>query len=829
MERYRVSGMSCAACAARVEKAVSKVDGTSECSVSLLTNSMTVKGTAKPEEIIAAVENAGYGAELLTANSGKTDKANAAGSQADILEDKETPVLKRRLLWSLFFLALLMYVSMGHSMLGWPLPEFFDGNCAAIGLIQLLLAVAVMIINQKFFTSGTKGILNGAPNMDTLVALGSGASFVYSTAVLFQITSLTQAGNQKAAMEAMHGLYFEGAAMILALINVGKLLESISKGKTTAQLKNLMNLAPKTAILIINGEEKTVPAEQLVPGDIFAVRPGGHIPADGVIIDGITSVDESMLTGESMPVGKKTGDRVSAATINIDGHIRCRTTRTGRDTALAQIIQLVLDATASKAPIAKAADRISGIFVPAVIIIAAITIICWLVAGQDIGFALGRGISVLVISCPCALGLATPVAIMAASGIGAKNGILFKNAAAIEQAARVKTVALDKTGTITSGRPECTDIVPFGMSEEELLQIATGIEAKSEHPLAKAITEYGGKRQIRPSRADNFHSTAGMGAAAEIDGKHCVCGNADLVRKHAEIPSEIQEKADRLSADGKTTVFFAADNKIIGIIAAADTIKPDSAEAIAEMRQLGIRTVMITGDNAAAAKSIASQAGIDDVISGILPDGKAAAIRNLQKDGKTAMIGDGINDAPALAAADIGIAIGAGTDIAIDAADIVLVNSSLKDAAAAIRLGRAALRTIHENLFWAFFYNAALIPVAAGAYYKAFGLALNPMMAAAAMSLSSICVVLNALRLNLKKFDKKSIIKENKMEKKFKVEGMMCHHCEMHVRKALEAIDGIMEATPDHKAGIVSIRMSKEVPTEQIKQAITDAGYDFKG
>lgn len=855
MERYRITGMSCAACAARVEKAARSVKGVKDCSVSLLTNSMSAEGDFSQESLIKAISQAGYGAEKLGepqerhSKKGKKQNSLSLREQEELLNDKETPVLRQRLAWSLLFLAILMYISMGHMMFGWPLPSFMADNHISMGLAQMLLAIAVMTINQKFFISGTKAIMMLSPNMDSLVALGAGASFAYSTAMMFIMSSAQVAGNAEAVQKAMDNLYFEGAAMITVLITLGKMLESISKGKTTSAIRNLIRLAPKTANIIVDGQEKTVPVEDVNEGDIFAVRPGEIIPADGIIIEGMSSADESMLTGESMPVSKYPGSNVIAATINQSGFIKCRATHVGEDTALSQIIQLVSDAAATKAPIAKAADRISGIFVPAVIAIAAITVLSWLAAGHDFGFALSRGIAVLVISCPCALGLATPTAIMTGSGIGARNGILFKTSAILETAGKIKFIALDKTGTITKGKPEITDLIHNQSAEnarEELLSVAMALEAKSEHPLAKAVMDYCGKMGIKALDADNFKAIAGSGLYAESDERKIYGGSIRFVQEHAEIPAEMIAKAEKLAGQGKTPIAYAVENRFLGLMAAADTVKADSAQAIKDLRDMGIKTIMLTGDNERTAQAIGMQAGVDEIISEAMPSAKEDIVEGLRKKGLTAMAGDGINDAPALAKADIGIALCTGTDIAMDAADIVLMNSSLKDICAAIRLSRMVLRNIHENLFWAFFYNIILIPVAAGIYYKAFGWALNPIMAAAAMSLSSVCVVMNALRLNLKdihKTEKKGTVsyennkneennaktEELKMTRTFKVNGMMCGHCEMHVKKAVEAIPGVEEATASHEKGELSVKMSKEIPAEEIRKAVSDAGYDFIG
>ena len=832
MEQYTVTGMSCAACSARVEKAVSKVEGVTSCSVSLLTNSMGVEGTASPQKIIAAVEAAGYGAS----KKGDGIKSHSSSDNEDILADRETPVMKKRLITSLVFLIVLMYFSMGHMMWGWPLPSFFNDNHIAMGLVQLLLTIAVMVINQKFFISGFKSLWHRAPNMDTLVALGSGASFVYSVYALFAMTNAQVNGGSEAAMLYMHEFYFESAAMILTLITVGKMLEALSKGKTTDALKGLMKLAPKTATIIIDNKEVTVSVEQVKKGDIFVVKPGENIPVDGVIIFGSSAVNESALTGESIPIDKTEGDRVSAATINQSGFIRCEATRVGEDTTLSQIIKMVSDAAATKAPIAKVADKVSGVFVPAVITIAVITIIVWLLLGESIGFALARGISVLVISCPCALGLATPVAIMVGNGMGAKNGILFKTAVSLEEAGKVNIVALDKTGTITMGEPRVTDIIPVGdISENELMVNAYSIEKKSEHPLAKAILEKAENMGLKANEVADFQALPGNGLSAVIDGAKLTGGNLKFAEEQTDISDDIKSMAERLAMEGKTPLFFCKNEKLIGIIAVADTIKEDSPKAIKELQNMGINVVMLTGDNERTANAIGKQAGVDEIIAGVLPDGKESVIRSLKEKGKVAMVGDGINDAPALTRADIGIAIGAGADIAIDAADIVLMKSRLSDVPAAIRLSRATLRNIHENLFWAFIYNIIGIPLAAGAFISIFGWKLNPMFGAAAMSLSSFCVVTNALRLNLfkihssardKKIKSKIIKEENKM-KKINIEGMMCMHCVGHVEKALKAIEGVGEVNVslDDKCATVTGNIDNSVLTK----AVTDAGYEVTG
>jgi len=830
--------MSCAACSARVEKAVSAVPGVEACSVSLLTNSMGVEGTADERSIIEAVEKAGYGASPKGAEK-------QASAEEDALRDRETPVLKRRLLASLGFLLVLMYISMGHMMWGWPLPRFLDGNHVAMGLAQMLLAIAVMVINQKFFISGFKGLMRRAPNMDTLVALGSGASFIYSTYALFRMTGAQVEGGSDAAMAWMHEFYFESAAMILTLITVGKMLEARSKGKTTDALKGLMKIAPKTATIVQDGREKTVPIETVKKGDVFVVRPGENIPVDGVVLEGNSAVDESALTGESIPVDKAPGDMVSAATVNQVGFIRCEATRVGEDTTLSQIIRMVSDAAATKAPIAKIADKVSGVFVPVVITIALVTTLVWLLLGRDIGFALARGISVLVISCPCALGLATPVAIMVGNGVGAKNGILFKTAAALEETGRVDVVALDKTGTITAGKPRVTELIPAeGTDEAALLKAAAALESRSEHPLAAAVMDYASDRSITPAEVKDFTALPGNGLTARLQGRELVGGSGSFMKKRVQISQALLEKSEALAEQGKTPLFFALDGKLLGIIAVADVIKPDSAQAIRELKNLGMKVVMLTGDNERTANAIGREAGVDTVIAGVLPDGKESVIRELGKFGKVAMVGDGINDAPALTRADIGIAIGAGADIAVDAADVVLMHGSLLDVPAAIRLSRATLRNIHENLFWAFFYNAVCIPVAAGAFVWA-GLTLNPMWGAAAMSLSSFCVVTNALRLNLFKLHDASgdrprrnhraseiqienIVKEeNSMTTTLKIEGMMCPHCEARVKKALEALDGVESAVVSHEAGTAVVTGSAGF--EAMKAAVEAQDYKVLG
>lgn len=837
MKQYKVTGMSCAACSARVEKAVNQVPGVTACSVSLLTNSMGVEGIAEPSTIIAAVEAAGYGASEKGTEAGDSVKTSM-GADDDFLKDTETPKIRRRLIASLIFLAPLMYLSMGHMMWNWPVPGFMEGNHVAMGLAQLLLTVVVMVINQKFFVSGFKGLIHGAPNMDTLVALGSGASFGYSTYALFAMTAAQVRNDMDGVMGYMHEFYFESAAMILALITVGKMLEARSKGKTTDALKGLMKLAPKTAVLVRNGTEVEVPISQVRKGDVFVVRPGEQIPVDGIVLEGSSAVNESALTGESIPVDKIAGDAVSAATLNQSGFIRCEAARVGEDTTLSQIIQMVSDAAATKAPIAKIADRVSGVFVPAVIGISAVTILVWLLAGQSLGFALARGISVLVISCPCALGLATPVAIMVGNSMGAKNGIMFKTAASLEATGRTEIVALDKTGTITSGEPKTTDILPAeGVSEEELLKLAYALEKKSEHPLARAILETGKWRGIEDSlEVTDFRAVPGGGLTGKLDGAVLTGGNLKYITGTAEISDSVQRQAETLAEDGKTPLFFAKDGKLIGIIAVADVIKEDSPRAVGELQGMGIRVVMLTGDNERTAKAIGRQAGVDEVIAGVLPEGKESVIRELKKKGRVAMVGDGINDAPALTRADIGIAIGAGTDIAIDAADVVLMKSRLSDVPAAIRLSRATLRNIHENLFWAFFYNVIGIPLAAGIWIPVFGWKLNPMFGAAAMSLSSFCVVTNALRLNLFQMhdaskDKKRKAKANSgkekknMTKTMKIEGMMCGHCEAAVKKALEAVAGVETAEVSHETGTAVVTLNAEVADEVLKKAVEDKDY----
>jgi Cu2+-exporting ATPase len=884
MKQYTVTGMSCAACSSRVEKAVSKVPGVTACSVSLLTNSMGVEGDVPPETVIHAVEDAGYGASLK--GQGTAAQAQSASEAEDALKDRETPVLKHRLIASLGFLAVLMYMSMGHMMWGWPLPHFMDGNHVAMGLLQLLLAGIIMVINQKFFISGFKGLLHRAPNMDTLVALGSGASFIYSTYALFAMTDAQLKGNDTAVMSYMHEFYFESAAMILALITVGKMLEARSKGKTTDALKGLMKLAPKTAVIIRDGVETKVPIEEVKKGNVFVVRPGENIPVDGVVLEGTSAVNEAALTGESIPVDKAQGDPVSAATVNQSGYLRCEATRVGEDTSLSQIIRMVSDAAATKAPIAKIADRVSGVFVPAVITIAVVTTIIWLLAGQTFGFALARGISVLVISCPCALGLATPVAIIVGNGMGAKNGILFKTAVSLEETGKMDIVALDKTGTITSGEPRVTDVIPSGgVTEKELVSLALSLEKKSEHPLAKAVLLYAKEQQIDAPEAADFQALPGNGLSGTLDGASLAGGSFSYISGHTTVSAQEQASFERLASEGKTPLCFMKNGRLAGMIAVADVIKEDSPQAVKELQNMGIRVVMLTGDNERTARAIGAQAGVDEVIAGVLPDGKESVIRSLKEQGKVAMVGDGINDAPALTRADIGIAIGAGTDIAIDAADVVLMKSRLSDVPAAIRLSRATLRNIHENLFWAFFYNVVGIPLAAGLWYPIFGWKLNPMFGAAAMSLSSFCVVTNALRLNLFKMhdaskdhpmrkraekaankggekaenagavrvgaeDTRSIGQtangnetvskemqksENQknninmegitMTKTMNIEGMMCGHCEARVKKALEALAGVESAEVSHEKGTAVVSMSADVADDTLKEAVEAQDY----
>ena len=884
MKQYTVTGMSCAACSSRVEKAVSKVPGVTACSVSLLTNSMGVEGDVPPETVIHAVEDAGYGASLK--GQGTAAQAQSASEAEDALKDRETPVLKHRLIASLGFLAVLMYMSMGHMMWGWPLPHFMDGNHVAMGLLQLLLAGIIMVINQKFFISGFKGLLHRAPNMDTLVALGSGASFIYSTYALFAMTDAQLKGNDTAVMSYMHEFYFESAAMILALITVGKMLEARSKGKTTDALKGLMKLAPKTAVIIRDGVETKVPIEEVKKGDVFVVRPGENIPVDGVVLEGTSAVNEAALTGESIPVDKAQGDPVSAATVNQSGYLRCEATRVGEDTSLSQIIRMVSDAAATKAPIAKIADRVSGVFVPAVITIAVVTTIIWLLAGQTFGFALARGISVLVISCPCALGLATPVAIMVGNGMGAKNGILFKTAVSLEETGKMDIVALDKTGTITSGEPRVTDVIPSGgVTEKELVSLALSLEKKSEHPLAKAVLLYAKEQQIDAPEAADFQALPGNGLSGTLEGASLAGGSFSYISGHTTVSAQEQASFERLASEGKTPLCFMKNGRLAGMIAVADVIKEDSPQAVKELQNMGIRVVMLTGDNERTARAIGAQAGVDEVIAGVLPDGKESVIRSLKEQGKVAMVGDGINDAPALTRADIGIAIGAGTDIAIDAADVVLMKSRLSDVPAAIRLSRATLRNIHENLFWAFFYNVVGIPLAAGLWYPIFGWKLNPMFGAAAMSLSSFCVVTNALRLNLFKMhdaskdhpmrkraekaankggdkaenagavrteaedirsigqtanENETVSKEMQksenqknninmegitMIKTMNIEGMMCGHCEARVKKALEALAGVESAEVSHEKGTAVVSMSADVADDTLKEAVEAQDY----
>ena len=852
MQQFIVTGMSCAACSARVEKAVSKVEGVTSCSVSLLTNSMGVEGTAADQDIIQAVEAAGYGASVK-GESSVYSGASSMAAEEEMLKDHDTPVLKRRLLASLGFLMVLMYFSMGHMMWGWPLPAFFEDNHIAMGLVQLLLTGIVMVINQKFFISGFTSLLHRAPNMDTLVALGSTAAFGYSTYALFAMTNAQVKGDMEMVMHYMHEFYFESAAMILTLITVGKMLEARSKGKTTDALKGLMKLAPKTAVIERKGQEVTVPIEQVKKGDIFIVRPGENVPVDGVIIEGSSALNEAALTGESIPVDKKAGDAVSAATLNQSGFIRCEATRVGQDTTLSQIIQMVSDAAATKAPIAKIADKVSGVFVPAVITIAVLTMIVWLLAGESVGFALARGISVLVISCPCALGLATPVAIMVGNGMGARNGILFKTAVSLEETGKVQIVALDKTGTITNGEPVVTDMVPAdGVTKEVLIGLAASLEKRSEHPLAKAILKYADEQKMSLEEVSEFEALPGNGLTALRNGRKLAGGNYTFIKTQTVVPEKFVKQSEQLAEQGKTPMFFAEDGKLAGIIAVADTMKEDSRQAVGELQNMGIRVVMLTGDNERTARAIGAQAGVDDVIAGVLPEGKESVIRKLQKYGKVAMVGDGINDAPALTRADMGIAIGAGTDVAIDAADVVLMKSRLSDVSAAVRLSRATLRNIHENLFWAFFYNVIGIPLAAGVWIPVFGWTLNPMFGAAAMSLSSFCVVTNALRLNLfdmhdtkkdKKLKNQVIIEEavdnskqdnnnnqnNKemqtMKKTMKIEGMMCGHCEATVKKALEGLEGVASAEVSHEAGTAVVELSADVADDILKKTVEDKDY----
>ncbi len=848
MEKYSVSGMSCAACVARVEKAVSKVPGVTSCAVSLLTNSMGVEGTASAKEIVAAVQNAGYDAEKIEKKSEKSKSSEKSSfssllnDEKNLLHDKETPVLKKRLVWSAVLLLVLMYLTMGHVMWNWPIPSWFmknGGNHVAMGLVEMILAFAIMLINKKFFVNGFKSLFHGAPNMDTLVAMGSGISFLYSTILLFAMTDSALAGNTEKSMFYMHNLYFESAAMIVTLITVGKLLESISKGKTTNALESLMKLAPKTATLLRNGKETEVLIDEVKIDDIFIVRPGENIPVDGKIIEGSTAINESALTGESIPVDKTVNDNVSAGTINQSGFIKCRATRIGEDTTLSQIIQMVSDSAATKAPIAKIADKVSGIFVPAVLMISLVTFLAWLLAGSEFSFSLNRAISVLVVSCPCALGLATPVAIMVGNGIGAKNGILFKTSESLEETGKTQIVVLDKTGTVTKGEPLVTDIIPNQISENELIEKAASLESKSEHPLSKAVLKKAQENGIATKNVTDFSSVPGNGLTAKLDGTNLFGGNLNYIEKIApgSVDKNILSQAEKLSEEGKTPLFFAEDKKFLGIIAVSDVIKEDSEKAISELKNMGIKVVLLTGDNEKTANAIGKKAGVDQVIAGVLPDGKEKIVREFKKNGKTCMVGDGINDAPALTVADTGMAVGAGTDVALDAANVVLVKSSLMDVPAAIRLSRKTLKNIHENLFWAFFYNIILIPLAAGVYHHAFGLSMNPMFGAAAMSLSSFCVVTNALRLNLvniknAKHDrkiKKSVEKigANMSEKTLKVEGMMCSHCEKHVKEALEKIDGVQEATADHEKKQVVVKLTKDVPDSEFEKAITEAGYTF--
>ena len=858
MEQYNVNGMSCAACSARVEKAVSQVEGVTSCSVSLLTNSMGVEGSASHDAIIEAVRNAGYGASVKSSELSAASEATAL-SEEDLLADRETPLLRRRLIASVGFLLVLMYFSMGHMMGGFPLPSFFENNHVAMGLVQLLLAAIVMVINQKFFVSGFKGLIHRAPNMDTLVALGSGASFVYSTYALFAMTAEQSKGHFENAAGYMHEFYFESAAMILALITVGKMLEARSKGKTTDALRGLMKLAPKTAVLVKDGEEITVPIARVRRGDIFAVRPGENIPVDGVVLEGGSAVDESALTGESIPVDKLPGDAVSAGTVNQSGYIRCEATGVGEDTTLSRIIKMVSEAAATKAPIAKIADRVSGIFVPTIIAIALVTVAAWLIVGESVGFALARGISVLVISCPCALGLATPVAIMVGNGVGAKNGILFKTAASLERTGEVRIIALDKTGTITQGHPKVTDILPAeGISPEYLLEKASALESKSEHPLSAAVIEAAKEKRISSAEVSDFRAVPGSGLTASLDGRTLAGGNAKYIAEFAAIPDSLVINAEKISAEGKTPLFFSENDKALGVIAVADTLKPDSPQAINELRNMGIRVVMLTGDNERTARAIGAQAGVDDVVAGVLPDGKQNVIEGLKQYGNVAMVGDGINDAPALTLADVGIAIGAGTDIAIDAAEVVLMKSRLSDVPAAIHLSRATLRNIKQNLFWAFFYNVIGIPLAAGVWIPVFGWKLSPMFGAAAMSLSSFLVVSNALRLNLfnirsSKRDRKIMqtsefsisdwhesncmenaeIKQDKENDDMfgknkitmKIEGMMCGHCEARVKQTLEAIDGVEKADVSHEKGTAIVTFKGDVSVDTLKQAVEAQGY----
>lgn len=828
MKKFNVTGMSCAACSSRVEKAVSKVEGVQSCSVSLLTNSMGVEGSASDESIIAAVEKAGYGASVAGAEKKQSD-------ETDQLKDKDTPVLMHRLIASVGFLAVLMYISMGHMMLGWPLPNFFTDNHIAMGLVQLLLCVIIMVINQKFFISGFKGLIHRSPNMDTLVALGSGASFVYSVYALFAMTDAQVKGNAELVMSYMHEFYFESAAMILTLITVGKMLEAHSKGKTTNALKALLNLAPKKATLLIDGKETEVTVDKVKKGDVFVVRPGESIPVDAEITDGSTAVDESALTGESIPVDKVVGDSVSAGTINKSGFIKCSATAVGEDTALSQIIKMVSDAAATKAPVAKIADKVSGVFVPVVIVIAVVTIAVWLLCGQTVGYALARGISVLVISCPCALGLATPVAIMVGNGMGARKGILFKTAASLEEAGKTQIAVLDKTGTITKGEPKVTDIIPLEITENELLQYAYSIETKSEHPLAKAIIVKAEELSLNPYEVTDFKAESGNGLSAEYNGKRIIGGSKKYISSIIGISNDILSKADKLSEEGKTPLFFMLDNKLLGIIAVADVIKEESPQAIKQLQNMGIKVVMLTGDNERTAKAVGKLAGVDEVIAGVMPDGKEKVVAELKKQGKVLMVGDGINDAPALTRADIGMAIGSGTDIAIDAADVVFMKSKLTDVPAAVRLSRKTLRNIHENLFWAFIYNVIGIPLAAGVWIPLLGWQLNPMFGAAAMSLSSFCVVTNALRLNFfditnpkkdRKIKYKSKKDDNAMTKTMKIDGMMCSHCEGRVKQSLEGLAQVSQAEVSHEKGTAVVTLTAEVSNDVLKKTVEDQGYN---
>lgn len=836
MVQYNVTGMTCAACSARVEKAVNKVEGVTSCSVSLLTNSMGVEGTARPADIIKAVQDAGYGASL------KKRDASAASDGGDELKDTETPKLRRRLFWSIGFLAVLMYFSMGHMMFGLPIPAFMDGNHLMLGLLQLLLTIIIMVINQRFFISGYKSLWHRSPNMDTLVALGATAAFAYSTVALFLMTDASYRGDSEAVMKYMDEFYFESAATILTLITVGKTLEARSKGRTTDALKGLMKLAPKTASVIRGDAETVVPISEVRKGDIFTVRPGENIPVDGVVIEGASAVDESALTGESIPVDKSAGSAVSAGTVNQSGYIKCEATRVGEDTTLSQIIKMVSDAAATKAPIAKIADKVSGVFVPTVMTIAAVTAVAWLLAGQTFGFALARGISVLVISCPCALGLATPVAIMVGNGLGAKNGILFKTAVSLEETGKARIIVLDKTGTVTLGEPRVTDIIPAdGVSESELLRFAYSIETMSEHPLAGAILREGNTRGITPASVSEFVALPGNGLKGTVEGEEIFGGSCKFIGEKVNVPEVLRASAESLAEQGKTPLMFAKSDRLLGIIAVADVIKEDSPKAVRELQNMGLKVVMLTGDNEKTARAIGAQAGVDEVVAGVLPQGKEAVIRQLKKLGKVIMVGDGINDAPALTSADIGVAIGAGTDVAIDAADVVLMHSRLSDAAAAVRLSRATLRIIHQNLFWAFFYNSVGIPLAAGLFIPILGWQLNPMFGAAAMSLSSFCVVSNALRLNLmkihdpkrdvkiKNYIKIEIKEENKMTKTIKIEGMMCSHCEATVKKALESVDGVQNAEVSHTAGTAVVTLSKDVSDDALKKAVEDKEYTVKG